>query len=105
MARILYSGQRLGLEQLTRAQAESLDNPPWLRVALWCWAHANQHGHTPTYPGQLRRALQIATPPELSRAVRIARERHLIDACSTSSCLVMPGHALAPCEANHRAAR
>lgn len=101
MARLLVT-PRLDLTQLVMTQAGSFDLPPWLRVGLWGWGAANEHGHARAYPGQLRRELGIATADEVSRAVRLARARGLVDACSTSGCLVLPGHALNPCDATHR---
>lgn len=73
----------------------------WIRVWIWCWSNSNPRGHAPAYPGQIRADLGI-TAPELSRAIRLAREHHVIDPCSTAGCLVLPGHALAPCDATHR---
>ncbi|MBB3041147.1 hypothetical protein [Nocardioides soli] len=75
--------------------------PAWARIWAWTLANANTHGHAPAYPGQIRRDLDITTR-DVSRAIRLARERRVIDRCSTAACLVLPGHALAPCEANHR---
>lgn len=77
--------------------------PAWARV--WAWAVANADpitGHAPCYPGELRRALGDTTAREISRAIRLAKDRRLLDPCSTAGCLVLPGHALAPCPAQHR---
>lgn len=78
--------------------------PAWLRLALWGWAHADPAtGHARAYPGQLRQALgPTTTAREVSRALHLARQRGLIDRCSTASCVVLPGHALDPCDAHHR---
>lgn len=76
--------------------------PAWHRVWIWCLTHADQHGHAPAYAGQLRRDLGIDNARDVSRAIRLAKDRHLIDPCSTASCLVLPGRRLAPCEAHHR---
>lgn len=76
--------------------------PGWLRI--WCWAvtHASPHGHAPTHAGQLRHDLGLDTARDVSRAIRQAKARRLIDHCSTAACIVLPGHAVAPCDANHR---
>lgn len=76
--------------------------PIWARLWLWAIANADHHGHARAYPGQLRRALGDTSAREVSRAIRLAKDRRLIDPCSTASCVVMPGHRLAPCEAQHR---
>lgn len=76
--------------------------PGWARVWAWCLANANEYGHARAYPSQLRQALDLDHAREVSRAIRLARERGVIDQCSTASCLVLSGHSLAPCEANHR---
>lgn len=78
--------------------------PGWARIWAWCLAYANEWGHARAYPGQLRQALDGASAREVSRAIRLARERGVIDPCSTAACLVLPGHALSPCEASHRRA-
>lgn len=83
-------------------QASNHQLPGWLRVTLWCWSRANDYGHARAYPGQLRVELGFANAREVSRAIRLARERDLIDACSTAGCVVTPGHALGPCDATHR---
>lgn len=82
-------------------QAHNHRLPGWLRVTYYAQAHADQYGHTRTYPGDLRKLLDT-NPREVSRAIRLARHRGLIDPCSNAACLVLPGHALAPCEAPHR---
>lgn len=76
--------------------------PGWARVWVWCLANANGYGHAPAYPGQLRHDLNTTSAREISRAIRLARERGLIDQCSNASCLVLPGHGKAPCHAIHR---
>lgn len=76
--------------------------PAWCRLTFWCLAHADQHGHARAYPGQLRQALDTTSAREVSRAIRLARERGAIDQCSNAGCLVLPGHGGAPCPALHR---
>lgn len=83
-------------------QARNHQLPGWARVAYWAQARANEHGHAPAYAGQLRRDLGIDNARDVSRAIRNAKSRRLIDPCSTAACIVLPGHALAPCEAQHR---
>ena len=73
----------------------------WIRVWVWCLANHNQHGHAPAYLGQLRRELDLPAD-EVSRAIRLARQHRVIDPCSTAACLVLPGHAIAPCDSTHR---
>lgn len=87
-----------------RLQATNHRLPNWARV--WCWALAstNDYGHARAYPGELRQLLGDVNAREVSRAIRLARDRGALDACSTASCLVLPGHALAPCDAHHREA-
>lgn len=75
--------------------------PVWARVWAWCLANADQHGHARAYPGELRDALDCGSR-EVSRAIRLARERKVIDGCSNAGCLVLPGHGKAPCPAIHR---
>lgn len=75
--------------------------PGWARVWAWCLANHDQHGHARAYPGQIAKALDLTTR-EVSRAIRLARDHRVIDSCSSARCLVLPGHALAPCEASHR---
>lgn len=76
--------------------------PTWVRIWVWALANTNAYGHARAYPGELRRYLDHTTAREVSRAIRLARERGVIDQSSTASCIVLPGHALAPCEATHR---
>lgn len=76
--------------------------PAWARIWVWALANANGYGHARAYAGELRRYLDDASAREVSRAIRLARERGVIDQCSNASCVVLPGHALAPCEAAHR---
>lgn len=78
--------------------------PGWLRVALWAYAHHDQHGHAAAWPGQLRRELGFTHRRDVSRALQLARERGLIDPTSSAACVVLPGRALAPCESPHREA-
>lgn len=92
------------LADAARRQTANAQLPAWARVWAWCLANRDEHGHARAYPGQLRKELDLANPREVSRAVRLARERRVIDPCSTASCLVLPGHALAPCDATHREA-
>lgn len=75
--------------------------PAWARIWAWCLANADEHGHAPAYPGQLRKALDC-NAREVSRAIRLARERGAIDGCSNAGCLVLPGCSHAPCPAIHR---
>ncbi|MDI6908645.1 hypothetical protein [Nocardioides sp.] len=75
----------------------------WVRIWVWCQANADDHGHARAYTGELRRLLDT-NAREVSRAIRLARERGVIDPCSTAACLVLPGHAIAPCDAHHRGA-
>ena len=82
-------------------QARNRLLPGWLRVAYWAQAHADEHGHARAYAGDLRRLLGVSTH-EVSRAIRLAKDRQLLDACSHAGCLVLPGHAHDPCEADHR---
>ncbi|GEP40604.1 hypothetical protein NPS01_42670 [Nocardioides psychrotolerans] len=77
--------------------------PAWARVWLWALANANEHGHARAWPGELRRVLH-ANASDVSRAIRLARERDLLDPTSSAYCLVLPGRAIAPCEATHREA-
>lgn len=88
--------------KVTRRQAANHLLPGWLRIALWGWAHADPNGHARAYPGELRQALDVSSAREVSRALHLARGRGLIDPTSTAGCIVLPGHAIAPCEANHR---
>jgi len=76
-------------------------NPAWLRVSIWATLNA-QHGHARTYPAELRKVLALDRQSYVSRALDQARDRRLIDPCSTTYCVVLLGHALAPCEATHR---
>ncbi len=93
--------QRSPVAAALERQARNHRLPGWLRITYWAQAHANHHGHTRAYPGDLRRLLDT-NPREVSRAIRLARDRGLLDPCSNASCIVLPGHALAPCDANHR---
>lgn len=83
-------------------QASNHNLPGWLRVYFWCLAHADRHGHARAFPGQLRSELTFSSARDVSRALSQARERRLLDPCSTAACLVVPGNAIAPCEADHR---
>lgn len=75
--------------------------PAWARIWVWAMANANEHGHARAYPGELRAVLD-ADSTEVSRAIRYARKRRLLDQSSNAGCLVLPGCALAPCPAIHR---
>lgn len=82
-------------------QATNYRLPAWARVWAWCLSNANQHGHARAYPGQLREVLDCDSR-DVSRAIRLARERRVIDHCSNAGCLVLPGHRDHPCPAIHR---
>lgn len=73
----------------------------WQRLGYWCQANAGDHGHAPAYAGQLRTLLGTG-PGEVSRAIRLAKDRGLLDDTSHAGCLVLPGHAHHPCDAHHR---
>lgn len=75
----------------------------WQRIAYWAQAHADHHGHARAYPGDLRRLLGV-NAHEVSRAIRLAKDRGLLDDTSNAGCLVLPGHAHHPCDAHHREA-
>ncbi|GAA0978247.1 hypothetical protein ENKNEFLB_02823 [Nocardioides aquaticus] len=76
--------------------------PAWARVWVWALANADRHGHARAYPGQLRDVLDTRDSRQVSRAIKLARERRVIDGCSSAGCLVLPGHAGHPCPAIHR---
>lgn len=82
-------------------QASNHRLPAWARIWAWCLANADQYGHARAYPGELRHALDCSAR-EVSRAIRLARDRGAIDHCSNAGCLVLPGHSDAPCPAIHR---
>jgi len=84
------------------ASTENHNLPAWARVWVWCLAHVDRQGHARLYPGQLGQALGGASTSTVSKAIAQARDRGVLDPCSTASCLVLPGQALAPCEAQHR---
>lgn len=90
----------------TRALADQARNPRlalWQRIAYWAQAHADHHGHARAYPGELRRLLGTDAH-EVSRAIRVAKQRRLLDDTSHAGCLVLPGHGHHPCDAHHREA-
>lgn len=76
--------------------------PEWARIWAWCLANADQHGHARAYPGELRKALCTDDARVVSRAIRQARKRRVLDECSNAGCLVLPGHRYNPCQAHHR---
>lgn len=84
------------------AQVRNTHLPAWARVWMWCLTNRNEHGHARAYPGELRLALDLGNAREVSRAIRLAREHHVIAECSTAQCLVLPGHTYRPCDARHR---
>lgn len=84
------------------AQVRNHHLPGWARIWAWCLAHRDEHGHARAYPGELRQALGTTNAREVSRAIRLARDRGVIDGCSNAACLVLPGHGHAPCSAIHR---
>ena len=89
-------------DALTR-QAHNHRLPAWSRLAYWAQANADHHGHARAYPGELRTLLTTSTH-EVSRAIRLAKDRPLLDPTSNAGCLVLPGHAHQPCDAHHREA-
>lgn len=91
-------------KELLRAQCRNPKLYGEIRVTLWCWGHVNQYGHAPANPGQLLTELGFSRTSEVSRVIDKARRHGLLDECSTAACLVLPGHSVAPCEANHRSA-
>lgn len=64
---------------------------PWLRVTLWAMANADTNGCAWAYPGELRTLLGVSTH-EVSRAIRLAKERHLLTEASNAGCLVLIGY-------------
>ena len=84
------------------AQVGNPAAPAWFRLWAWTWVHTDTYGHAKATAGELRTAMGLAQPQSLTRALEQARARGLLDAISTARCLVLPGHALAPCPATHR---
>lgn len=74
------------------------------RLMLWAWGNLGANGHARARPGQLRLELGFSSKAEVSRCIDKARAHGLLDQCSSAACLVLPGHALAPCDAIHRGA-
>lgn len=64
---------------------------PWLRVTLWAMANADDQGRARAYPGELREMLDT-TPHEVSRAIRLAKDRRLLHESSHAGCLVLIGY-------------
>lgn len=87
---------------LLRHQATSPRLPGWLRIALWCWSHANHRGHARAWPSQLREELMFTSSQDVSRAIDLARQRGLVDPTSTARCVVLPGQGHHACESSHR---
>ena len=85
-----------------RRQVDNHHLAGWLRVALWCWSRSDDRGHARAYPGQLQAELGFSSNREVSRALRLARERGLIDQASTSDCVVVAGHGHHHCDGRHR---
>jgi hypothetical protein len=102
MAGVAITLGDVALEQQAEHQARNHRLPGWLRV--WCWAvaHVDDHGHARALAGQLRRDLALDNSRDVSRAIHYAKRRQLIDPASTAACIVLPGHALGPCDATHR---
>lgn len=68
---------------------------PWLRVTLWAMRNADSHGCAWAYPGELKTLLGC-NAHEVSRAIRLAKERHLLDEASNAGCLVVVGYPAHP---------
>lgn len=73
------------------SQAANHRLSPWLRLTLWAMANADDQGRARAYPGQLREFLDT-TPHEVSRAIRLAKDRRLLHESSHAGCLVLIGY-------------
>ena len=93
---------KVNVREQMAEQSSNLDAPQWYRVAAWCWANATSDGHARATAGEIERACGLANRQEASRAVSQARARGVLDECSNLRCLVLPGHRVAPCPAQHR---
>ena len=91
----------VSVRRINATLAESPHLPGWAR--LWCltWAHADQNGHARFATGELARLLRLSAQ-RTSEALAVARGMGVVDGCSTARCVVLPGHALGPCEERHR---
>lgn len=81
--------------------ADNHNLSPWLRVTLWAMANADDHGRASAYPGELKTLLGVSTH-EVSRAIRLAKDRHLLDEASNAGCLVVVGYPARPYPVRHR---
>jgi hypothetical protein len=90
-----------GVRRDMAAQAANQALPTWHRIGCLARAGTNHHGHARFATGQLRRQLHL-TAQQTSEALAVAKARGWVDSTSTARCVVLPGHALNPCEENHR---
>lgn len=96
--------ERVNVRAEHAAHVDNPGLPRWAQVWCWAWANADEHGHARTAHGELRRALG-SSAQAVSAAIADARRRGLLDPTSSSRCLVLVGHSVAPCEVEHRAPR
>ncbi len=87
-------------ETIMSAYLTDADLPVWVKVGFLAWSRT-VNGHTRLGTGELAKVLGVSSVAA-SQALAVARRRGLVDACSTSRCLVLPGCALRPCEERHR---
>lgn len=95
---------------MTTSILEALDHhttnhnlSPWLRLTLWAMANADNQGCAWAYPGELRTLLGVNSH-EVSRAIRLAKDRHLLGEASNAGCLVVVGYPARPCQVPPRRA-
>lgn len=89
-------------EHLVQCQNKQL--PTWLRLTFWAWAFADGSGHARPKYGQLRHDLGLEAQ-QISSALAHARRKGVLDMVSSARCLVLPGHDLNGCAAEHRVPR
>jgi hypothetical protein len=79
------------IENALDYQATNHRLSPWLRVTMWAMANADGHGRARAYPGELREFLGTSSH-EVSRAIRLAKDRRLLHESSHAGCLVLIGY-------------
>jgi hypothetical protein len=79
------------------AWAEDAQNPTldaWFRVMAAAYGRIQANGHAPFGKGELSRFLQM-NAPAVSKAIKRAVSKGLLDHSSTARCLVLPPHRVA----------
>jgi hypothetical protein len=94
----------LQYQAVWRERAVDFDHasPLWYRVMCLAYGSHRRNGHATFAPGEIAKKLHASSDSRVSDAIAEAKSRGLIDARSTSRCLIVPPHAiiLGPGDAN-----